>query len=121
MKKSHFILLIVYTISLLILALGICTYTVPEWHLQVIGLPVSILGLVLVTLSWIIQRRLSDKGAVKVNLELTAKVTYIVLALLTFGGGFAFVTSGQLLIGVILGLIGLLLLIGIIPVTVGLK
>ena len=46
MKKSHFILLIVYTISLLILALGICTYTVPEWHLQVIGLPVSILGLI---------------------------------------------------------------------------
>ncbi|WP_422804121.1 hypothetical protein [Streptococcus sp. FT1-55] len=51
MKKRDFIVLIAYTVSLLVLALGMCLYTLPEW-----GMPLSILGLVLVVVSWILQR-----------------------------------------------------------------
>lgn len=50
-----------------------------------------------------------------------AKVVYSVVALLVFGGGFALITAGNFVLGLALGLIGLVLIIGIIPVTVGLK
>lgn len=116
MKKRDFIVLIAYTVSLLVLALGMCLYTLPEW-----GMPLSILGLVLVVVSWILQRRLSGKGAPNLDLKLTAKVIYCVFALLVFSGGFALVTAGNFVLGVILGFIGLILIIGIIPVAVGLK
>lgn len=121
MKKSDFIVLISYTLSLLILALGICLYTLPGWGMPTLGLPLSILGLILVGLTWISQRRMTGKGIPKVNLKLTAKVLYSLLALLVFGGGFALVTSGNFLVGVALGLIGLVMVIGMIPVLIGLK
>lgn len=121
MKKSDFIVLISYTLSLLVLALGICLYTLPGWGMPTLGLPLSILGLILVGLTWISQRRMTGKGIPKVNLKLTAKVLYSLLALLVFGGGFALVTSGNFLVGVALGLIGLVMVIGMIPVLIGLK
>lgn len=121
MKKRDFIVLIAYTVSLLVLALGMCLYTLPEWGMPSLGKPLSILGLVLVVVSWILQRRLSGKGAPNLDLKLTAKVLYCVFALLVFGGGFALVTAGNFVLGVILGFIGLILIIGIIPVAVGLK
>lgn len=114
-------MLIAYTVSLLVLALGMCLYTLPEWGMPSLGMPLSILGLVLVVVSWILQRRLSGKGAPNLDLKLTAKVLYCVFALLVFGGGFALVTAGNFALGVILGFIGLILIIGIIPVAVGLK
>ena len=121
MKKRDFIVLIAYTVSLLVLALGMCLYTLPEWGMPSLGMPLSILGLVLVVVSWILQRRLSGKGAPNLDLKLTAKVLYCVFALLVFGGGFALVTAGNFVLGVILGFIGIILIIGIIPVAVGLK
>ena len=121
MKKRDFIVLIAYTVSLLVLALGMCLYTLPEWGMPSLGMPLSILGLVLVVVSWILQRRLSVKGAPNLDLKLTAKVLYCVFALLVFGGGFALVTAGNFVLGVILGFIGLILIIGVIPVAVGLK
>ena len=39
MKKSDFIVLISYTLSLLVLALGICLYTLPGWGMPTLGLP----------------------------------------------------------------------------------
>ena len=100
MKKSDFIVLISYTLSLLVLALGICLYTLPGWGMPTLGLPLSILGLILVGLIWISQRRMTGKGIPKVNLKLAAKVLYSLLALLVFGGGFVLVTSGDFLVGV---------------------
>ncbi len=121
MKKSDFITLIIYTVSTLILALGMCMFTLPEWHLQNIGLPVAIIGLVLEIISWVVQRRLTGKGVPNVNPKLVGKVIYSVVAALVFGGGFAMISSGSFVIGLVLSLVGLVLVIGIIPVVVGLK
>ena len=121
MKKSDFITLITYTVSTLVLALGMCMFTLPDWHLQNIGLPVAIVGLLLEVISWVIQRRLAGKGAPNVNPKLVGNVVYSVVAALVFGGGFALISSGNFVIGFVLSLVGLVLLIGIIPVVVGLK
>lgn len=37
MKKRDFISLIAYTVSLLVLALGMCFYTLPEWEMTTLG------------------------------------------------------------------------------------
>ncbi|WP_334120963.1 hypothetical protein [Streptococcus parasuis] len=122
MKKRDFMSLIAYTVSLLVLALGMCFYTLPDWGIASIGMPLAaIVGLVLVLLSWVLQRRLAGKGAPNIDFRFVAKVVYSVVALLIFGGGFALITAGNFVLGLALGLIGLVLIIGIIPVTVGLK
>ncbi|HEL1620247.1 TPA: hypothetical protein TXL63_002128 [Streptococcus suis] len=121
MKKRDFISLITYTVSLLVLALGMCFYTLPEWEMTSLGMPLSVVGLLLLVLSWFMQRRLAGKGAPRLDWKQIAKVIYCVFALLVFGGGFALVTTGNFITGLILGLVGLVFVIGIIPVTVGLK
>ena len=121
MKKRDFMSLIAYTVSLLVLALGMCFYTLPDWGMASIGMPLAIVGLVLVLLSWVLQRRLAGKGAPNIDFRFVSKVVYSVVALLIFGGGFALITAGNSVLGLALGLIGLVLIIGIIPVTVGLK
>ena len=121
MKKRDFMSLIAYTVSLLVLALGMCFYTLPDWGMASIGMPLAIVGLVLVLLSWVLQRRLAGKGAPNIDFRLVAKVVYSVVALLVFGGEFALITAGNFVLCLALGLIGLVLIIGIIPVTVGLK
>lgn len=72
-------------------------------------------------LSWVLQRRLAGKGAPNIDFRFVAKVVYSVVALLVFGGGFALITAGNFVLCLALGLIGLVLIIGIIPVTLGLK
>ncbi len=53
MKKRDFMSLIAYTVSLLVLALGMCFYTLPDWGIASIGMPLAaIVGLVLVLLSY---------------------------------------------------------------------
>lgn len=120
-EKRDFMSLIAYTVSLLVLALGMCFYTLPDWGMASIGMPLAIVGLVLVLLSWVLQRRLAGKGAPNIDFRFVAKVVYSVVALLIFGGGFALITAGNFVLGLALGLIGLVLIIGIIPVTVGFK
>ncbi|HEM3538793.1 hypothetical protein ACS6Y3_06265 [Streptococcus suis] len=121
MKKRDFISLIAYTVSLLVLALGMCFYTLPEWEMTTLGMPLSVAGLLLLALSWVLQRKLAGKGAPKFDWKQIVKVIYCVFALLVFGGGFALVTTGNFVLGLILGLVGLILVIGMIPVTVSLK
>lgn len=121
MKKSDFITLITYTVSTLVLAFGMYMFTLPDQHLQNIDLPVAIVGLLLEVISWVIQRRLAGKEAPNVNPKLVGKVVYSVVAAIVFGGGFALISSGNFVIGFVLSLVGLVLLMGIIPVVVGLK
>ncbi|HEM6045947.1 TPA: hypothetical protein U2C66_000293 [Streptococcus suis] len=121
MKKRDFISSIAYTVSLLVLALGMCFYTLPEWEMTTLGMPLSVAGLLLLALSWVLQRKLAGKGGPKFDWKQIVKVIYCVFALLVFGGGFALVTTGNFVLGLVLGLVGLILVIGMIPVTVGLK
>ncbi|HEL2460072.1 hypothetical protein HCB55_00735 [Streptococcus suis] len=121
MKRRDFISLIAYTVSLLVLTLGMCFYTLPEWEMTSLGMPLSVVGLLLLVLSWGLQRRLTGKGAPRLDWKQIVKVIYCVFALLVFGGGFALVTIGNFVLGLVLGFIGLVFVIGIIPVTVGLK
>ncbi|MGC6568334.1 hypothetical protein [Streptococcus sp. VTCC 12886] len=49
MKKRDFMSLIAYTVSLLVLALGMYFYTLPDWGMASIEMPLAIVGLVLVS------------------------------------------------------------------------
>lgn len=73
MKKRDFMSLIAYTVSLLVLALGMCFYTLPDWGMVSIGMPLAIVGLVLVLLSWVLQRRLAGKGAPNIDFSVRCK------------------------------------------------
>ena len=65
--------LIAYTVSLLVLALGMYFYTLPDWGMASIGMPLAIVGLVLVLLSWVSQRRLAGKGAPNIDFSVRCK------------------------------------------------
>ncbi|MFS1664228.1 hypothetical protein [Streptococcus sp. zg-JUN1979] len=122
MKQSHFIALISYSLSTLVLALGVCMMTLAEWHLQTLGMPISIIGVVLLIISYIYQQKRAQQPLLpSLSAKTIGQVAYVVIAILTFGGGFALVTLGNLLLGSLVSILGIILLIGIIPLVIGIK
>lgn len=123
MTKKSFAFLVLAVASGLLFALGMCMCLLPEWDAFGPGVVVTALGalalLVLAGVCWVS----AGKPMVKVDRKKMGKVIYSVLALLVLGTGMALIMAfeGMLIPGIIVGVIGIVLVLGMIPVFVGLK
>ena len=123
MKKRNFAYLLLGVVGGLLFALGMCMCLLPEWNAFKPGVVVAVLGaLVLLALAlvcWIA----SGKPVAKVNWRAVGKIAYGVVSALVLGTGMCMtmVFEGLMIPGVIVGIVGIILLLGLIPVVKGLK
>ena len=123
MKKRNFAYLLLGVVGGLLFALGMCMCLLPEWNAFKPGVVVAVLGaLVLLALAlvcWIA----SGKPVAKVNWKVVGKIGYGVVSALVLGTGMCMtmVFEGLMIPGVIVGIVGIILLLGLIPVVKGLK
>ena len=121
MKKSTFINLIVGTISGLLFALGMCMCLLPEWNAFKIGVVCTAIGAISLLIqsiaAWIRSGR-----KIRINWKITGKVLYGVLASLVLGVGMCMIMVWNLMIpGIVVGIVGIVLLLMLIPMFLGLK
>lgn len=121
MKKSTFVNLIVGTVGGLLFALGMCMCLLPEWNAFQIGVASTAVGavvlLVLSIAAWIRSGR-----KIKVNWKLTGKVLFGIFAALVLGVGMVMIMVWNwMLPGILVGILGILLLLCLIPMFLGLK
>jgi membrane-associated HD superfamily phosphohydrolase len=122
MKKSNFIALVLGTISGVFFGLGMCMALLPEWNALKPGIAVGSIGLLLGLITAIVWRKMEHKPTVKFSGKMVLTVCLGILAALTLGVGMSFVMVWEnLIIGIIIGLIGIVLLLSLIPVIKGLK
>lgn len=122
MKKSSFMALVLGTISGVLFALGMCMALLPEWNAFTGGIILGCVGLGLGYLTWILWRIMEHKPPIRINGKTVLLVLYIVLSALVFGGGMCLcLVLENILVGTLIGLVGILLLLGLIPMTKGLK
>ena len=115
MKKSDFITLVVGVVSGLLFSIGMCMCLLPEWNLFREGVVITAVG-------GIVLRVRSGKKCGKINWKLVGKIAYGVLASLVFGIGLSMILVWKLILpGIALGAVGICLLLGLIPMIVGLK
>lgn len=123
MTKKNFVFLVLTVVGGLLFALGMCMCLLPEWNASRPGVVVTALGaaalLVIGLLRWIT----AGRPMLKINWQKTGKAAYCVVACLVLGAGMAMIMAfeGLMLQGILVGLVGIVLMLGIIPVLKGLK
>lgn len=123
MTKKNFFMLILTVAGGLLFALGMCMCLLPEWNAFVPGVVMTALGLIALLAIACVRWVMAGKKKMHVNWNMVGKIAYAVAAVLVLGCGMAMIMAfeGMMVPGLIIGIIGILLMLGAIPVFKGWK
>ena len=122
MKKSGFVALILGTIGVVFFALGMCMALLPEWGMFNQGIICGVIGLVVLLITVLVWRKMEGKAPIKVNAKTVGSVLVGVLGALLLGVGMCFsMVFGKMVLGVVIGLVGIVVLLMLIPLVKGIK
>ncbi len=122
MKKSSFVAMLMGTISGVLFALGMCMALIPKWEAFQPGIIFGCVGLVLGLITTIIWRKMEHKQPVQISGKTILTIIVGVIGALALDVGMCFsMVWGKMVIGVIIGLIGIVILLSLIPLVKGIK
>lgn len=122
MKKSSYVALVMGTVSGVLFSLGMCMALVEEWAMLKQGAIMGGTGLVLGLITLLVWRRMEHKAPIRVSGKTVAKVVYAVVAALVLGVGMCLcLVVENYILGTVIGLAGIVMLLGLIPMLKGLK
>lgn len=122
MKKSNFIAMILGTISCIFFALGMCMTMLPEWNSFRSGVIVGCVGLIFTLITVLVWRKMENKAPIKFTGKAVGTVFLGIIGALTLGVGMCLVMVwGNLLWGVVVGVIGIMLLLCLIGIVKGIN
>ncbi len=122
MKKSSFITLILGTVSGILFSMGMCMALLPEWNMFAEGVILGSVGALLGIITVFIWRKMEKKTPLKFSKKCVFTAVVAVIGTLLLGVGMCFcMVWSNLLAGIIIGVIGIVILLLLIPLTVGIK
>lgn len=122
MKKSSFVAMVLGTVSVVLFALGMCMATIPEWNAFRPGIIFGCVGLVLGLITLIIWRKMEHKQPISMNGKTILTVIVGAVGALALGVGMCFsMVWDKLVIGIVIGIVGIVVLLCLIPLTKGIK
>lgn len=122
MKKSNFVALILGTIGVVFFALGMCMALLPEWGMFNQGIVCGVIGLVVLLVTVLIWRKMEGKAPIKLNAKTVGSVVVGVLGALLLGVGMCLtMVFGKMFLGIVVGLVGIVVLLMLIPLVKGIK
>lgn len=123
MTKKNFLFLVLTVVGGLLFSLGMCMCLLPEWNAFTPGVVVTALGALVLLAIALVRWIMAGKPVAKVDWNKVGKAAYCIAALLVLGAGMAMIMAfeGLMVPGMIVGVIGIVLALGMIPVFKGLK
>ena len=122
MKKSSFVALIFGTVSGVLFALGMCMALLPEWKAFTEGVVFGAVGIVLSIITVLIWCKMEKKKLPKMNGKNVFRTLYAIVSALVLGVGMCMcLVWGQIVWGTLIGLLGMIMLIFLIPMIKGIK
>lgn len=124
MTKKNFITLILSTIGGILFALGMCMCLIPAWNAFTPGVVAAVIGATVLLAMLLIRRKMSGKPVVvKLSGRTVGTVVLSVVGALVLGVGMCMtmVWEGLMIPGVIVGVVGIVLLMFLIPICKGIK
>ncbi len=122
MKKSSFVALVLGTVSGVLFSLGMCMALLPEWEALTEGIIFGGVGLVLGLVTLLVWRKMEGKAPIKLSGKVALTVAVAIVGALVLGLGMCFcLVWEKLVVGVLIGLVGILLLLALIPLTKGIQ
>lgn len=122
MKKSSFVAMILGTVSGVLFALGMCMALLPEWNSFKEGIVFGAVGLVLALVTLLVWRRMENKAPIKLSAKNVLLTVFGVAGALVLGVGMCFCMVWEnFIVGTIIGLVGIVMLLSLIPIIRGIK
>lgn len=122
MKKSTFVAMILGTIGGILFALGMCMALIPEWNAFQPGVIMGVAGAVVLLLMVLVWRKMENKEPIKLSGKtIGATLIGIVGALLLGVGMCLTMVWSHMVVGIIVGTVGIVVLLCLIPFIKGLK
>ena len=121
MKKKDFVRLVLGVVGMPLYGVGLCMCLLPQWNVFREGVAVTAAGaiILLVLIGLLMKGRKSEK---KINWKLVGKALYGTVSTLVLGVGMCFVLVWeQMLLGIAIGIVGIVMMLGLIPMCMGLK
>lgn len=122
MKKSSFITMLLGTVSGVLFALGMCMALIPEWSAFQQGIIFGCLGLILALITLIVWRKMEHKEPIRISIKTIFTIICGIVGALALGVGMCFsMVWGKIIMGIIIGLVGTIILLCLIPLIKGIK
>ena len=122
MKKKNFVSMIMGIVGGIPFAIGMCMCLIAEWGAFDQGIVVAAAGLVVLLAMVIVRRKMEGKKAVVLNGRVIGITLFGAAGALTLGVGMCMtMVWGMMVPGVLVGIVGIVLLLCLIPVIKGIK
>ncbi len=122
MKKSSFMALLLGTVSGVLFSLGMCMALLPEWDAFREGVIFGALGLVLGAVTFVVWCRMEKKTLPKLRGKTLWLMAFGLVGVLTLGAGLCLCLVWEKIIwGTLVGLLGIVLQISLIPMVKGIQ
>ncbi len=122
MKKSSFVALILGTVGGVFFALGMCMALVAEWDAREQGVISGVIGLAVLLAAVIIWRKMEGKAPVKLSGKTLGAILVGIIGAVLLGVGMCLILVLQnMMLGVVIGVVGIVVLLMLIPLTKRLK
>lgn len=122
MKKSSFVAMVLGTVSGVLFALGMCMALIPEWNAFQPGIIFGCIGLLLGLITLILWRKMEHKAPIRFSGKTILTIIVGIAGALALGVGMCFcLVWGKMIAGIVIGLVGIVVLLCLVPLTRGLK
>jgi len=122
MKKSSFVAMIMGTIGGILSSLGMCMCLLPEWNALKPGVIMGSIGLVVLLAMIVIWRKMEGKAPIKLSGKTVGAVVLGIIGSVLLGVGLCLVLVwSNMALGIVIGLVGIVALLALIPMIKGLK
>ena len=122
MSKKDFVSLILSVIGGILFALGMCMALLPEWGAMTQGIVIGVIGLAVLLVMVMVRRRMDGKPAIVFSGKAIAVTLFGIVAAVVFGVGMCMTMIWDMMVpGIIVGIVGIVLLLCLIPICRGLK
>lgn len=122
MKKSTFVAMILGTIGGILFALGMCMAMIPEWNAFLPGIRMGVAGMVVLLIMVLVWRKMERKAPIKLSGKTVAATLMGIVGALLLGVGMCFaMVWSNMVQGIVIGIIGIVILLGLLPFVKGLK
>ncbi|MBD5546262.1 MAG: hypothetical protein HDQ97_02480 [Lachnospiraceae bacterium] len=122
MKKSTFVSMILGTIGGILFALGICMTLIPEWNAFKPGVIMGVLGAVVLLVMVLVWRKMENKAPIKLSGKTIGATLIGIAGALLLGVGMCLtMVWSNMVVGIIVGIVGIIVLLCLIPFVKGLK
>ncbi len=121
MKKADFITLVIGVVGGLLFAVGMCMCLLPEWGVFSQGVVAAVIGAgILLALAVVSGVRAGKQF--RINWKFAGKVLFGTVGALVLGLGMCMIMVWNMMLqGILVGIVGMVLLLCLIPMCMGLK